>query len=147
MVPGQEAEDVEPLGRAGRKFDDGADGLPGIGHRGHAAKARAVEVEKVHQSGIPEALQGLLVVLLAGEGVRVAAALQRTVAAVPRVAEPFFKGAAQRLQAGGFAGCCLQGGLDPARVSVNEVLELRDFPVRVDGIPAGAGPSEQTYQP
>ena len=49
------------------------------------------EVEQVHQSGIREALQGLLVVLLAGEGVLVAAAFQRTAAAVPGVAEPFFK--------------------------------------------------------
>ena len=91
IVPGQEAEDVEPLGREGWKFNDGADGLPGIGHRGHAAKARTVEVEQLHPSGIREALQGLLVVLLAGEGVLIAAAFQQTAAAVPGVAELFLR--------------------------------------------------------
>lgn len=90
LILGQEAKEVESLGREGRQLQGGANGLPGIRNRREGAKARAVDIEQIHPAGIGEALQAFLVILFTGEGGLIAAAFQRAAAPVPRIAELFF---------------------------------------------------------
>ena len=91
VVPGQEAEDIEPSGRERREFTNGADRLPGVGYRGERIKPRTIEVEQIDEACFGETPKALLGVLLTGKGRRITTAFQGSTAAVPGVMQSFLR--------------------------------------------------------